>query len=125
METLAKKKRRSTPSKPGRSLPKDSEIRGNSGQSDRVCSTQTHLGTPALGDSMSLEDACAEVTNQPRTQLAREIVENLRRFPHCLLLTRVGQFYEVIITARLGRYKLTIESNLSRISIKPSKSQNY
>ncbi|KAG6845947.1 hypothetical protein H0H87_010995 [Tephrocybe sp. NHM501043] len=27
--------------------------------------------------------------------LAQEILENLRKFPHCLLLTRVGQFYEV------------------------------
>jgi hypothetical protein len=32
----------------------------------------------------------------PRNQLATEILENLARFPHCILLTRVGQFYEVI-----------------------------
>ncbi|TDL28538.1 hypothetical protein BD410DRAFT_893532 [Rickenella mellea] len=31
---------------------------------------------------------------QPRNQLAGEILGNLRRFPHCILLTRVGQFYE-------------------------------
>ncbi|KAG6911797.1 hypothetical protein DXG01_000044 [Tephrocybe rancida] len=31
---------------------------------------------------------------QPQTMLAQEILENLRKFPHCLLLTRVGQFYE-------------------------------
>ncbi|KAF6766398.1 MutS2 protein [Ephemerocybe angulata] len=30
----------------------------------------------------------------PKTQLAIEIHDNLLRFPHCLLLTRVGQFYE-------------------------------
>jgi hypothetical protein len=32
----------------------------------------------------------------PRNVLAREVLENLRKFPHCLLLTRVGQFYEVM-----------------------------
>ncbi|KAF7437022.1 DNA mismatch repair ATPase msh1 [Pleurotus ostreatus] len=31
---------------------------------------------------------------QPRNQLAREILDNLNKFPHCILLTRVGQFYE-------------------------------
>jgi len=31
----------------------------------------------------------------PQTQLAREILENLAKFPHCILLTKVGQFYEV------------------------------
>ncbi|KAI0308058.1 muts domain V-domain-containing protein [Multifurca ochricompacta] len=31
---------------------------------------------------------------QPRNQLATEILENLSKFPHCILLTRVGQFYE-------------------------------
>ncbi|KAI0004084.1 muts domain V-domain-containing protein [Russula compacta] len=30
----------------------------------------------------------------PRTQLATEILENLSKFSHCILLTRVGQFYE-------------------------------
>ncbi|CAE6422253.1 unnamed protein product [Rhizoctonia solani] len=30
----------------------------------------------------------------PRTKLAREIIENHAKFPHCILLTRVGQFYE-------------------------------
>lgn len=27
--------------------------------------------------------------------LAAEILNNLAKFPHCILLTRVGQFYEV------------------------------
>ena len=31
----------------------------------------------------------------PRNQLARDILENLANFPQCILLTRVGQFYEV------------------------------
>ncbi|CAE6446689.1 unnamed protein product [Rhizoctonia solani] len=30
----------------------------------------------------------------PRTKLARDIIENHAKFPHCILLTRVGQFYE-------------------------------
>ncbi|KAI0735350.1 muts domain V-domain-containing protein [Earliella scabrosa] len=30
----------------------------------------------------------------PSTPLAAEILENLSRYPHCILLTRVGQFYE-------------------------------
>ncbi|QRV76777.1 DNA mismatch repair protein MutS [Ceratobasidium sp. AG-Ba] len=30
----------------------------------------------------------------PKTKLARDIIENLAKFPHCILLTRVGQFYE-------------------------------
>ncbi|KAL5535471.1 hypothetical protein ACEPAF_3565 [Sanghuangporus sanghuang] len=30
----------------------------------------------------------------PQNVLAREILENLSKFPHCILLTRVGQFYE-------------------------------
>lgn len=32
---------------------------------------------------------------QPNTPLANEILGNLFKFPHCILLTRVGQFYEV------------------------------
>lgn len=31
----------------------------------------------------------------PKNVLAREIRENLAKFPHCILLTRVGNFYEV------------------------------
>lgn len=31
----------------------------------------------------------------PQTQLALDIYKNRARFPHCILLTRVGQFYEV------------------------------
>ncbi|EJD04012.1 uncharacterized protein FOMMEDRAFT_106414 [Fomitiporia mediterranea MF3/22] len=30
----------------------------------------------------------------PRNPLAKEILENLAKFPHCILLTRVGNFYE-------------------------------
>ncbi|KAG7099423.1 hypothetical protein E1B28_001275, partial [Marasmius oreades] len=31
---------------------------------------------------------------RPQNTLAKEILENLSQFPHCVLLTRVGQFYE-------------------------------
>ncbi|KAG6842478.1 hypothetical protein C0991_000004 [Blastosporella zonata] len=48
----------------------------------------------------------------PQTMLAQGILENLRKFPHCLLLTRVGQFYEsyfdqAIEISRLLGIKLT------------------
>jgi hypothetical protein len=36
-----------------------------------------------------------EETEWPRNVLAKEILDNLGKFPHCLLLTKVGQFYEV------------------------------
>ena len=38
---------------------------------------------------------------QPRNQLATEILKNLSMFPHCVLLTRVGQFYEVGLSYHL------------------------
>lgn len=38
------------------------------------------------------------IRRSPRNQLAKEILENLTKFPHCILLTRVGQFYEVRFT---------------------------
>ncbi|KAF8446138.1 muts domain V-domain-containing protein [Boletus edulis BED1] len=49
---------------------------------------------------------------QPRNSLATEILTNLSRFPHCILLTRVGQFYESYFdqanqVARLLGIKLT------------------
>ncbi|KDQ63842.1 hypothetical protein JAAARDRAFT_393061 [Jaapia argillacea MUCL 33604] len=48
----------------------------------------------------------------PSTPLAVEILDNLARFPHCILLTRVGQFYEsyfepAVDVARLLNIKLT------------------
>ncbi|KAH8100583.1 muts domain V-domain-containing protein [Cristinia sonorae] len=49
------------------------------------------------------------------TPLANEILANLARFPHCILLTRVGQFYESYFeqaadVARLLNIKLTTKS---------------
>lgn len=37
------------------------------------------------------------VPEQPMTPLAKEVLDNLAKFPHCILLTRVGQFYEVYV----------------------------
>ncbi|KAK2461757.1 hypothetical protein APHAL10511_006220 [Amanita phalloides] len=53
-----------------------------------------------------------ESDDLPRTGLAQEILDNLNQFPHCLLLTRVGQFYESYFDqaaeiARLLNIKLT------------------
>lgn len=33
----------------------------------------------------------------PKNDLAVIILDNLAKFPHCILLTRVGNFYEVCI----------------------------
>lgn len=47
---------------------------------------------------LSFPDSCVLFPanrRHPRNQLAKEILENLDKFPHCILLTRVGQFYEV------------------------------
>lgn len=41
------------------------------------------------------DDVLAHALDQPDTPLAKEILDNLAKFPHCILLTRVGQFYEV------------------------------
>ncbi|KAH9178879.1 muts domain V-domain-containing protein [Lactarius sanguifluus] len=48
----------------------------------------------------------------PLTPACRKILENLAKFPHCILLTRVGQFYESYFdqateVARLLNIKLT------------------
>ncbi|PVG04677.1 putative MSH1-DNA mismatch repair protein, mitochondrial [Serendipita vermifera] len=42
-----------------------------------------------LGDATEVNEISG-----PKTDLAMEIYQNLQRFPHCLLFTRVGQFYE-------------------------------
>ena len=45
-----------------------------------------------------------------------EVLQNQRRFPKCILLTRVGQFYEVVPRSR---------TNNSYISPKQTKSRRY
>lgn len=42
-----------------------------------------------------VDDVLVHAPDQPDTPLAKEILDNLAKFPHCILLTRVGQFYEV------------------------------
>ncbi|KDR85195.1 hypothetical protein GALMADRAFT_149686 [Galerina marginata CBS 339.88] len=59
----------------------------------------------------SAKDKAAKVP-KPTTFLSRQILANLKRFPHCLLLTRVGQFYEsyfdqAVEISRLLNIKLT------------------
>ncbi|KAG8763118.1 DNA mismatch repair ATPase msh1 [Ceratobasidium sp. 428] len=41
-----------------------------------------------------VKKAVKRASSLPKTKLARDIIENLAKFPHCILLTRVGQFYE-------------------------------
>ncbi|KAJ7783497.1 muts domain V-domain-containing protein [Mycena maculata] len=36
----------------------------------------------------------ADEAQAPKVSLPREVLDNLKRFPHCILLTRVGKFYE-------------------------------
>lgn len=36
------------------------------------------------------------VSKAVKRSTLQQVEENLKRFPHCLLLTRVGQFYEVL-----------------------------
>ena len=54
----------------------------------------TYMMNVATKGSSCLRLAEAEAP-PPSTPLAAEILENLSRYPHCILLTRVGQFYEV------------------------------
>ena len=53
------------------------------------------------------------VIREPRNQLAQEILENLANFPHCVLLTRVGQFYEVCLV--IGHMNIGLDIKISRI----------
>ena len=43
----------------------------------------------------SLTHVSAVVRSKAGGFLAHEVLDNLKRFPQCLLLTKVGQFYEV------------------------------
>ncbi|KAG6850322.1 hypothetical protein H0H93_014897 [Arthromyces matolae] len=75
-------------------------------------STVASTGMALLQLWKSTQPLLVDKGTQPQTALAQEILENLRRFPHCLLLTRVGQFYESYFDqateiARLLSIKLT------------------
>ena len=76
-----------------------------------VCYLESVVGVPQLQSSDSAstgkftlqENVFAGLTHVSAVTrpikaggfLAQEVLDNLKRFPHCLLLTRVGQFYEV------------------------------
>ncbi|KAG8966474.1 DNA mismatch repair ATPase msh1 [Tulasnella sp. 419] len=64
------------------------------------------------------EKAQKPITEQPpklpNTQLSHEIWRNLQRFPHCLLLTRVGQFYESYFNPAIEVAKLLSIKETSR-----------
>ncbi|KAK7058773.1 hypothetical protein VNI00_001397 [Paramarasmius palmivorus] len=49
---------------------------------------------PKKDNAPDLEEVEDFDDGQPRSTLAKEITENLSKFPHCILLTRVGNFYE-------------------------------
>lgn len=54
-------------------------------------------GVNAGGEILAAERTAGNTSSsfkQPRNALAKEILTNLKNFPHCILLTRVGQFYE-------------------------------
>ncbi|KLO13966.1 hypothetical protein SCHPADRAFT_873402 [Schizopora paradoxa] len=62
--------------------------------SERTSIKSSTFNERSATDSSPL-DAISE-KREPRKQLAEEIRANLARFPDCILLTRVGQFYESI-----------------------------
>ncbi|KAI0094596.1 muts domain V-domain-containing protein [Irpex rosettiformis] len=70
-----------------------------------------------LSESLKKDDITQDEPQAllPTTPLAREILDNLSRFPHCILLTRVGQFYEsyfeqAVQVAKLLNIKLASKS---------------
>ncbi|KAH7915333.1 muts domain V-domain-containing protein [Hygrophoropsis aurantiaca] len=106
-----KRRRRSATSEPlGTSLAKDNSPDKKTRRSRKTPPTTAQVGV----DDGILEpvDAVNVLQKQPRNVLATEILANLARFPHCILLTRVGQFYESYFdqakeVARLLNIKLT------------------
>lgn len=69
-------------------LPSIEEVEGPRSSISRTRRrTRSELGS--VGDP-----AAGSPSKQPRNALAKEILTNLENFPHCILLTRVGQFYE-------------------------------
>ncbi|KAG5639374.1 hypothetical protein H0H81_003518 [Sphagnurus paluster] len=80
----------STCDKPKRNRPRSPSVKlGTSDKSKRV---RRGINAKSLEPEHLVKP---EGNGMPRTVLAQEILENLRKFPHSLLLTRVGQFYEV------------------------------
>ncbi|CAL1696168.1 unnamed protein product [Somion occarium] len=70
---------------------------------------------PKIDTATKVVEEPVSVVNEPDTPLARDILGNLARFPHCILLTRVGGFYESYFdqaaeVSRLLNIKLTTKS---------------
>ncbi|KAF8529495.1 muts domain V-domain-containing protein [Gautieria morchelliformis] len=91
----------------GSSAPALGEWIGGLSSPTKLLGSRSHLKTE-LGEN-SPGDGTLRL---PQNQLATEILENLARFPHCILLTRVGNFYESYFdqaaeVARLLSIKLT------------------
>ena len=63
--------------------------------------------------------------HQPRNQLATEILENLAKFPHCILLTRVGQFYEVSVSVPSSKLSYDVACMYSRTLTKRLKLRDF
>ncbi|KAF8633937.1 hypothetical protein AX15_001121 [Amanita polypyramis BW_CC] len=90
-----------------------SQPRPNTDAPSESTSASSRKRTKGRKHKLSDDDVGMPASDDPpRTGLAREILDNLNRFPHCLLLTRVGQFYEsyfdqAIEIARLLNIKLT------------------
>lgn len=60
-------------------------VEESSGKSNPLCLAEAFRNRPDF-----------TTAEQPATsRLAVEVLQNLAKFPHCILLTRVGQFYEV------------------------------
>ncbi|KAJ1311524.1 hypothetical protein OPQ81_010008 [Rhizoctonia solani] len=63
------------------------------GSSQRTRQSRQVKGTPKE-ETKALGVIKTPRSRLPKTKLARDIIENHAKFPHCILLTRVGQFYE-------------------------------
>ncbi|KAG9013654.1 DNA mismatch repair ATPase msh1 [Tulasnella sp. 427] len=76
---------------------------------------RTDLAPTLIPSDVKATAAQPSGPNLPKTQLATDIIENLAKFPHCILLTRVGNFYESYFdqateVAELLTIKLTTRS---------------
>lgn len=75
----------------------------------------------AIDDLPTSTAVDSNVDSEKWPELAREVLANQKRFPHCVLLTKVGNFYEVRTKATtrktIAKYRPTL--------IKPSKSQAF
>ena len=71
-------------------------------EEERSEDTNVVSGKPTVPSGSTISSM---IQGKHRSVLAVEILGNLTKFPHCILLTRVGQFYEVhfILSVRFSR----------------------